>query len=272
MNTLRNIRSRLNYYYFKVEWSHFLSFDSTKMQSLQQDNQYFIFNFDSTFECQKDFFEPTYWQTEGRVLGSAKGRGTTYFLQTEDWFGVNCTLRHYYRGGLWGKFNKDRYRFSSLENTRSFTEFHLLQRLYDAGLPVPKPIAARIQKGKLGICYQADILTEKIENALDLTALLQKQPLPKETWEKIGRLIRRLHDLQICHTDLNAHNILVQQTELGHQCWLLDFDKCGEKSGNVWKADNLNRLHRSFIKEVGRMQIQFTEQNWTDLTAAYHQA
>ena len=221
MNTLRNIRSRLNYYYFKVDWSHFLSFDSTKMQSLQQDNQYFIFNFNRTFECQKDFFDPAYWQTEGRVLGSAKGRGTTYFLQTEDWFGVNCTLRHYYRGG---------------------------------------------------ICYQADILTEKIENALDLTALLQKQPLPKETWEKIGRLIRRLHDLQICHTDLNAHNILVQQTELGHQCWLLDFDKCGEKSGNVWKADNLNRLHRSFIKEVGRMQIQFTEQNWADLTAAYHQA
>ncbi|WP_417646447.1 lipopolysaccharide kinase InaA family protein, partial [Klebsiella pneumoniae] len=88
--------------------------------------------------------------------------------------------------------------------TRSFAEFHLLQRLYEVGLPVPKPIAARIQKGKLGICYQADILTEKIENAQDLTALLQTQTLPKETWRQIGRLIRKLHDLQICHTDLNA--------------------------------------------------------------------
>ena len=180
-------------------------------------------------------------------------------------------MRHYYRGGLWGKLNKDRYRFSALETTRSFAEFHLLQRLYEAGLPVPKPIAARIQKGKLGICYQADILTEKIENAQDLTALLQTQTLPKETWRQIGRLIRKLHDLQIFHTDLNAHNILLQQTEQGQKCWLLDFDKCGEKSGDFWKVQNLNRLKRSFEKEVGRMNIQFTEQNWADLTVAYYQ-
>ena len=92
------------------------------------------------------FFQAEFWQKQERVIGSAKGRGTTYFLQTEDWFGVNCALRHYYRGGLWGKLNKDRYRFSALETTRSFAEFHLLQRLYEAGLPVPKPIAARIQK------------------------------------------------------------------------------------------------------------------------------
>ena len=217
------------------------------MYQFQQDNQYFIFNFDRTFEQATEFFQAEFWQKQERVIGSAKGRGTTYFLQTEDWFGVNCALRHYYRGGLWGKLNKDRYRFSDLETARSFSEFHLLQRLYEAGLPMPKPIAARIQKGKLGICYQADILTEKIENA------------------------RKLHDLQICHTDLNAHNILLQQTEQGQKCWLIDFDKCGEKSGDFWKVQNLNRLKRSFEKEVGRMNIQFTEQNWADLTAAYHQ-
>lgn len=239
------------------------------MLESQQDNQFFIFNFDRTFEQQNDFFNPAFWQAEQRILGSAKGRGTTYFLQTSDWFGVNCALRHYYRGGLWGKFNKDRYRFSALSDTRSFAEFYLLQRLHEAGLPVPKPIGARVQKGKRGICYQADILTEKIENAQDLTALLQTQSLPTETWQQIGRLIRRLHDLQICHTDLNAHNILVQKTENGQQCWLIDFDKCGEKSGDFWKAENLNRLHRSFMKEVKRMHIQFNEQNWADLTAGY---
>ena len=251
--------------------SPFSIHNNIPMYQFQQDNQYFIFNFDCTFEQSTEFFQAEFWQKQKRVIGSAKGRGITYFLQTEDWFGVNCALRHYYRGGLWGKLNKDRYRFSALETTRSFAEFHLLQRLYEAGLPVPKPIAARIQKGKLGICYQADILTEKIENAQDLTALLQTQTLPKETWMQIGRLIRKLHDLQICHTDLNAHNILLQQTEQEQKCWLLDFDKCGEKSGDFWKVQNLNRLKRSFEKEVGRMNIQFTEQNWADLTAAYHQ-
>lgn len=79
-------------------------------------------------------------------------------------------------------------------------------------------------------------MTEKIENAQDLTALLQTQTLPKETWMQIGRLIRKLHDLQICHTDLNAHNILLQQTEQGQNVgyWILisaakksaDFGKC----------------------------------------------
>ena len=69
-------------------------------------------------------------------------------------------------------------------------------------------------KGKLGICYQADILIEKIENAQDLTALLQTQQLQNDIWQAIGKLIRQLHDLQICHTDLNAHNILVQQLEM----------------------------------------------------------
>lgn len=239
------------------------------MQQFQQDNHFFLFNFDRTFAYQTEFFQPQFWQAEGRVTGSAKGRGLTDFLRTEDWFGVNCALRHYYRGGLWGKVNQDRYRFSGLERTRSFAEFVLLQRLYEAGVPVPKPIGAHVQIGWAGLYYQADILMEKIENAQDLTALLQGQTLPTETWRQIGQLIRQLHDLQICHTDLNAHNILVQRTHDGHKCWLLDFDKCGEKAGDFWKAENLNRLHRSFMKEMGRMQIQFTEQNWTDLLAGY---
>lgn len=241
------------------------------MLEFQQDNQFFIFNFDRTFAEQQEFFNPEFWREKNRILGEAKGRGITYFLQTEDWFGVNCALRHYYRGGLWGKLNKDRYPFYRVEKTRSFSEFYLLKRLYEAGLPVPKPIGARVQKGKRGICYQADILTEKIENAQDLTALLQTQNLSQETWRAIGGLIRQLHDLQICHTDLNAHNILVQQKENQTQCWLLDFDKCGEKSGQNWKAENLARLHRSFIKEVGRMQIHFTEQNWADLKFGYEE-
>ncbi|QPB42033.1 3-deoxy-D-manno-octulosonic acid kinase [Rodentibacter haemolyticus] len=241
------------------------------MFEYQHNNQFFIFNFDRTFDTQTEFFNPEFWQSQQCILGSAKGRGTTYFLQTKDWFGVNCALRHYYRGGLWGKFNKDRYHFSSLEKTRSFAEFRLLQRLYNADLPVPKPIGARVKKGQLGICYQADILTEKIENAQDLTALLSNETLPTEIWQQMGRLIRQLHDLQICHSDLNAHNILVQQTVQGQKCWLLDFDKCGEKSGDSWKMENLDRLYRSFIKEVGKMNIRFNEQNWSDLTDAYHQ-
>lgn len=45
-----------------------------------------------------------------RLLGSATGRGITYFLHTPE-FGVDCVRRHYYRGGLFGKWVKDRYLF-----------------------------------------------------------------------------------------------------------------------------------------------------------------
>lgn len=239
------------------------------MLEFQLKNDFFLFNFDQPLVNQERFFDAAFWQQQNRIIGSAKGRGTTWFLQTTDLFGVNTALRHYYRGGLWGKINRDRYRFSELKNTRSIAEFNLLTQLHQAGLPVPKPIGARVRKGTLGICYQADLLSEKVENAQDLTALLQTRNLEPNQWRQIGALIRRLHDLQICHTDLNAHNILFQQKESDSQFWLIDFDKCGEKSGHFWKKANLQRLHRSFSKEAERMHIQFNEQNWRALLEGY---
>lgn len=125
-----------------------------------------------------------------------------------------------------------------------------------------------MQKNRLG-GYQADILTEKIEHARDLTAFLQQAELSVQGWQQIGRLIRKLHDLQICHTDLNAHNILIQQQHEDEKYWLLDFDKCGQKSGDFWKRENLQRLHRSFIKETERMNIRFDPQNWQHLLSGY---
>ncbi len=238
------------------------------MQEFQQGNQYFIFNQDCSFEPKSSFFEPSFWQQQGRVLGAAKGRGTTYFVSAQDYFGCDCALRHYYRGGLWGKFNRDRYRLGALAQTRSFAEFRLLHQLHTAGLAVPKPIAARVTIGRLGICYQADILLEKLQDGEDLCAYLVRNNLNGTEWQRIGGLIRQMHDLQVCHTDLNAHNIFVQ--EKGEkQYWLLDFDKCGLQPGEHWKSNNLERLHRSFLKEVGRMGIHFTEADWQQLKSGY---
>lgn len=238
------------------------------MLQVQHENHFFLFNFDENRPNQEHFFESYFWQKQNRIIGSAKGRGTTWFIQSQDLFGVNTALRHYYRGGLWGKINKDRYAFSSLEETRSFTEFNLLNRLYQAGLPVPKPIGAHVEKLAFNH-YRADLLSERIENTQDLTALLPNTELTAEQWQQIGKLIRRLHDLQICHTDLNAHNILIRQQNNDAKFWLIDFDKCGEKPGNLWKQENLQRLHRSFLKEVKRMRIQFSEKNWADLLNGY---
>ncbi len=81
-------------------------------------------------------------------------------------------------------------------------------------------------------------------------------------------MIRKMHDLQVCHTDLNAHNILL---DMDQQVWLIDFDKCYQQQGESWKKDNLARLERSFIKEVKKRNIQWQAQDWKALCDGYQQ-
>ncbi|MGV6987743.1 3-deoxy-D-manno-octulosonic acid kinase [Testudinibacter sp. P80/BLE/0925] len=238
------------------------------MPYLQHANHYFLLNVETALTPEQ-LFDIHFWQQQQRVIGQAKGRGITWFLQAQDLdIGKNLALRHYYRGGWSAKFNRDRYFDRSLKNSRSFSEFKMLRRLHKAGLPVPQPIAARTIKKTIG--YQADILIERIADSQDLTAVLQQQTLSDSQWQEIGELIRQMHDLQVCHRDLNAHNILLQQQHGQQKFWLIDFDKCAFLSGASWKQSNLERLHRSFAKEVGRMRIQFSEQNWQQLLTGYN--
>lgn len=213
------------------------------------------------------YFSPQHWQQQQKIFGSAKGRGTTYFLASQQELGCKAALRHYYRGGLVGKLIKDHFLFFGLKRCRSFAEFNLLNQLKAKGLPVPMAIAARVKRS--WCCYQADILIEFIANGRDLVAILQQHELPLALWQKIGKLIRQLHDQQVFHSDLNAHNILLQTLENEQKLWLLDFDKCGFREGDEWKAANLQRLYRSFQKEIQRCQIHFNEQHWQALLTGY---
>ena len=74
----------------------------------------------------EEIFTAEYWQNRGKVIGSASGRGTTWFIQTDT---LQAALRHYRRGGLIGKLIKDSYWFTGWEKTRSHQEFLLLQHL-----------------------------------------------------------------------------------------------------------------------------------------------
>ena len=173
---------------------------------------------------------------------------------------VEGALRHYRRGGMLGKLVQDSYLFSGWESTRSFQEFRLLNIMKDAGLHVPRPIAARAVKR--GPFYTADLLSEKIPKSRDLVSILQEAPLPAEIYQKIGREIRKMHDLQVNHTDLNIHNILIDDDD---KIWLIDFDKCYQQPGDEWKTSNLARLKRSFEKELHRRNIHWSQKDWSHL-------
>lgn len=219
------------------------------MKTVQLDNQTIWYDETLLKEDPQQVFDAEFWQNAGKVIGSAQGRGTTWFVQTET---IEAALRHYRRGGLFGKLVEDSYLFSSWEKTRSYQEFQLLNTLIGAGVNVPRPIAARTLKS--GVTYKADLLSEKIPNARDLVSILMEKPLPAEMYQKIGHEIRKMHDAQVNHTDLNIHNILIDEQD---KVWIIDFDKCYQQLGNAWKQSNLDRLKRSFEKEVGKCGIHW---------------
>ncbi|NRB68642.1 MAG: 3-deoxy-D-manno-octulosonic acid kinase [Vibrio sp.] len=219
------------------------------MKTTQLDNQTIWYDDALLKEDPKQVFDAEFWQSAGKVIGSAQGRGTTWFVQTET---IDAALRHYRRGGLFGKLVEDSYLFSSWEKTRSYQEFQLLNTLIEAGVNVPRPIAARAIKN--GVTYKADLLSEKIPNAKDLVSILIEKPLSEDMYQKVGLEIRKMHDAQVNHTDLNIHNILIDEQD---KVWIIDFDKCYQQSGNAWKQGNLERLKRSFEKEVDKRQISW---------------
>ncbi|MBW3697603.1 3-deoxy-D-manno-octulosonic acid kinase [Vibrio sp. T187] len=229
------------------------------MQTLRLDNQVIWFDQTVIDEKQVQFaFDAGFWRDKHRIIGSASGRGTTWFVQLES---TQAALRHYRRGGLFSKLIEDSYLFRGEEKTRSFQEWVLLDYLRAANVHVPKPIAARIIKN--GFTYRADLLSEKVANARDLVAILKDKPLTKTMYQKIGDEIRKMHAAQVNHTDLNIHNILID--DVG-KVWIIDFDKCYQQQGDAWKQSNWVRLRRSFEKERVKHGIFWNKADFNYMT------
>jgi 3-deoxy-D-manno-octulosonic acid kinase len=233
------------------------------LKTLEQDKHYIVFDDSLISENIECCFDAQFWQMENKVIGSATGRGTTWFIQLDN---TQAALRHYRRGGLFGKIISDHYLFTGWGKTRSIAEFNLLQTLNNLGVNVPRPIAARVVKKNL--CYQADLLSEKIPNAQDLVAILQQRALTESEYKAVAGQIKKMHQAQVNHTDLNIHNILLDKQG---KVWLIDFDKCYLQDDENWKEGNLQRLLRSFNKELNKRQIKWSKADWDHLVKAYYQ-
>ncbi len=228
----------------------------------QVDNTWYFFNPDLLDEDVEHAFDIAYWRQRDAIIGSAQGRGTTWFVQGSK---GAYALRHYRRGGLFGKVVKDHYLFSTLENTRAYQELETLNTLAQHGINVPRPVAAKIERS--GLTYKADILIEKIDDAKDLVALLKTRELEANVLKKVGQEIRKMHDAQVNHTDLNIHNILV---DTNNKVWIIDFDKCHPSNGDTWKNTNLERLKRSFKKEMNEeAPLRLPPNYWQYLLSGY---
>lgn len=211
-------------------------------------------------------FDPEWLRREGRLLSdNALGRGTAWLFEHA---GGEFVLRHYRRGGAMAKLSDDSYVWLGLQATRASREYHLLLRLAEWQLPVPRPLAAHIARS--GGSYRNDLITARIPNTQTLAERLAR-PLGDRCWMRIGNVLRRFHDAGVYHADLNANNILLDAAE---QPWLIDFDKGAFRKGEQWKAQTQSRLRRSLDKLSGKANeaeqpFHFDESNWQALLAGY---
>jgi 3-deoxy-D-manno-octulosonic acid kinase len=209
------------------------------------------------------WFDPKWWSRRGEVHPSAEGRGGALFIDAD---GRRLVLRHYRRGGWIAKLSNDRYLWRAASLTRSFIEWHLLYMMQRAGLPVPKPVAAGYRRtGRYS--YSADLLTEQIPEVSSLATRLAAGSVPLSNWIAIGRCLRRFHRDGVCHADLNAHNVLLNDA---HQVWLVDFDRGSLRRPGFWCDGNLVRLRRSIEKISDALPgDRFSEADWAALLSGY---
>ncbi|GAA4894555.1 3-deoxy-D-manno-octulosonic acid kinase [Ferrimonas pelagia] len=210
-------------------------------------------------------FEPDWLRQQGWLTGSSdsSGRNPAWFFQHQN---GECVLRHYWRGGLPGKVLRDTYLYTGLERSRPYREFALMEWMWQQGLPVAQPVAARLTRTLLR--YRADLITLKLPDSQDLVGALQRSPLGKREWRKVGAMIARFHDAGIYHADLNARNILQSQESY----FLIDFDRGERRQPHKgWMKANLERLKRSLHKELGRVEglHWVPERDWPALIEGY---
>ena len=207
-----------------------------------------------------DLFAADTWERSGSIVGQAPGRGSALFRETG--FGP-AVLRHYLRGGWAARLSRDRYLYAGLERSRPIAEFHMLARLYQQDLPVPRPLAA--QCVKKGLFYSGDLMTRRLLGVDPLADLPAIQLTDPAMWIATGACIRRFHDHGLVHADLNARNILISGDG---SVYLIDFDRARIRAGaqGLFEA-NLRRLKRSLQKflEAGPL-----DQGWQHLMNGYN--
>jgi Lipopolysaccharide kinase (Kdo/WaaP) family len=139
---------------------------------------------------------------------------------------------------------------------RSWVQGHGLR---ERCLPTARPLAV-FHRRRGGLCHEGYLLTEKIEDAVELhrclaglesLALPERQSLLRRLIDLVARLARDLHRRRLSHRDLKAANVLVSGSAgpaAGLQCWLIDLVGVERyaKLPRSRRVQNLARLHASF--------------------------
>jgi len=222
--------------------------------------------FDADYHTNLESQQSESSQYKDKVSPGGIGRARVIYFSYGD---KTLVLKHYFRGGMVSSFLKDQYFGFNLEKTRAFREWCLLKTMLKLGLPVPDAIAAHAEQHLF--FYRADLITQKIDDTKTLADVLIEKEIDSDQWRKIASCIKKFHDNNIYHADLNARNILLTGTG---EVYLIDFDNSDFRVGsNSWKMGNLTRLKRSLLKfKKNESCFNFSEDNWLSFLEGYDQA
>lgn len=172
--------------------------------------------------------------------GAARGR--VRFAEIAP--GERVAIRHYFRGGLFGRLVRDLF----LDPGRGFRELALYDRARAAGVPTLEPVGAVARRAGL-LFWRLDLVTRAVAGAADLAA----RAGDRRAIEAAARAVRALHDAGIEHADLNLRNILIGPDG---RAIVIDLDRARARGGPLGpraRLRNLFRLYRSGVKVLGRV-------------------
>ncbi|WP_297835115.1 3-deoxy-D-manno-octulosonic acid kinase [Thermomonas sp.] len=204
------------------------------------------------------WFDPAHWGDAAQPVAGS-GRGGAWFIDLGE---GEAFLRHFLRGGLVARFNRDLHFWRGIQHVRSFSEFRLLRQLRAKKLPVPMAYAAWYRRE--GLQYRAAILMQRLPNVRSLAELAHSEDVP---WEAVGQLVARFHRAGVDHADLNAHNLLFDPKWHG---WMIDFDRSRVRIiASGWREANLLRLRRSLRKVRGKRPLADVDAGFARLRDGY---
>tara|TARA_B110000008_G_scaffold43690_1_gene41336 strand:+ start:1099 stop:1782 length:684 start_codon:yes stop_codon:yes gene_type:complete len=185
-------------------------------------------------------FNVDYITKERLIKSEIYGRGKTYDIKLD---GKEFILKHYIRGGFASKISYDNYVFDSIASTRSVKEYNLLNNLFIKELPVPKPAALQVIRGRF--TYTCDLITCKIKNIGTLHDFIMNKKMTSELWNSLELTLEKFFKENVYHSDLNAKNIIIDKK---NKFYLVDFDNSYFFYEKKLFSKSIARLERSLSK------------------------
>jgi len=180
-------------------------------------------------------------------------------------------VRSYRHGGMFRHWSRD---WFVTWPPRPFVELRATHEARRRGVGTLEVVGALVARG-WGPFYRGWLVTRELERAHDLWSTFQAGEFSTSTTSlmgHVGRAVRLMHDVGVCHADLNMRNLLVRFDSPEVEVFIIDFDKARLFERAVpspYRRRNLERLLRS-VRKLDPSRRCVSDEAWSAFLSAYH--